>query len=227
MAEDTLHRDLMFYAIASLQFHFADRADVYISGNDFLYYEEGNPQARVSPGCYVVIGVQKHCRPFYKVWEENGIPPAVVFEFTSKKTRREDTAFKQPLYEQRLQVGEYFQFDPTGDYLKPRLQGQQLHDGRYQSMPLQDNRMFSAQLGLELVIEGEDLRFWDPVQGEWLITYTEAQSQRIAEGRRAETEARRADTEARRADAQAEIAADAQAEVARLRAELAALRQQS
>src|SRR5260221_7853778 len=138
MAEDTLHRDLMFYAIASLQSHFADRPDVYISGNDFLYYEEGNPQARVSPDCYVVIGVPKKYRPSYKVWEENGIAPAVVFEFTSKKTRKEDTTVKQPLYEQTLGVTEYFQFDPTGDYLKPRLQGRQLHNGQYRSMELRN-----------------------------------------------------------------------------------------
>ena len=219
MAEDTLHRDLMFYAIAALQSHFADHADIYISGNDFLYYEEGNAQARVSPDCYVVKGVQKHYRPFYKIWEENNTAPAVVFEFTSKKTRREDTATKQPLYEQRLQVEEYIQFDPTGDYLKPRLQGERLQAGKYERMTLHEDRLYSAQLGLELVMVGEAMRFFDPQKGEWLRTYTEAEAQRLAAMRRAEAATRRAEAEAQRAN-------NAEAENARLRTELEALRRQ-
>ena len=113
MAEDTLHRKLMVYGCEALEFFLANRPDAYVSGNDFVYYEEGNAQARVSPDCYVVIGVAKHYRPSYKVWEENGVAPAVVFEFTSKKTRREDVSIKRPLYEQVLRVQEYFQFDPT------------------------------------------------------------------------------------------------------------------
>ena len=49
MAEDNLHRDLMIYTIPALKLHFADRPDVYVSGNDFLYYEEGVPASRISP----------------------------------------------------------------------------------------------------------------------------------------------------------------------------------
>ena len=212
MAEDVLHRKLMAYACDSLEFHLADRPDVHVAGNDFVYYEEGSVRARVSPDTYVVIGVAKRLRHSYKVWEENGVAPAVVFEFTSKKTRREDVTIKRPLYEQVLRVQEYFQFDPTGDYLKPRLQGQRLRADRYEAIELRDERMWSEQLQLELVIVGENLRFYDPARGEWLRTYEEAEAARKAETQRAETEAQRAET--------------AEAELARLRAELEALRQQ-
>jgi Uma2 family endonuclease len=123
MAETEKHRDLMIYSIEALKAFFDARPDVQVSGNNFIYFEEGNPKARISPDCYVVFGVPKRVRDSYKSWEEGGKLPAVIFEFTSKKTRREDVHKKRPLYEQVLRVSEYFQFDPTGDYLKPRLQG--------------------------------------------------------------------------------------------------------
>ena len=199
MAETKQHRDLMIYTIPALQVRFAHRLDVYISGNDFLYYEEGVPASRISPDCYVVFGVEKQKpRPSYKIWEENGIGPTVVFEFTSKKTRQEDQGRKRALYEGILHVQEYFQFDPTGDYLKPRLQGRRLQNGQYVEITLHTDRMYSEELGLDLVIVGNDLRFYDPMRGAWLLTMAE--------------QAQRADT--------------AEAELARLRDELEALRKQ-
>ncbi len=227
MAEDVLHRKLMSYCCESLEFHFAPRPDVCVAGNDFLYYEEGNPQARVSPDCYIAFGVEpKEIRHFYKIWEENGIAPSVVIELTSKKTKKEDVTIKKPLYEQVLKVQEYFQFDPTGDYLKPRLQGQRLHEGVYKPIELTNNRMFSEQLGLELVIEGKTLRFYDPLQQKWLLTYKEAETQRVAQEQRAQAEAHRAEAADQRAESEKQRAETAEAELARLRAEIEALRQQ-
>src|SRR5579862_8545157 len=155
MAETAKHLHLMFYCISALEYFFVDRPDVEVAGNNFLYWEEGNPKARISPDCYVVFGVEKRLRDSYKVWEEGGHLPSVVFEFTSKKMRYEDMRKKRPLYEQMLKVAEYFQFDPTGDYLKPRLQGLRLRDGVYEAIPLIEGRMVSEQLGLELVTDGE------------------------------------------------------------------------
>ena len=95
-------------------------------------------------------------------WEEGGRLPDVVFEFTSRKTKKEDTDVKRPLYEQVLKVKEYFLFDPTGDYLKPRLQGYRLVGERYAAMEPVKGRLFSEQLGLELIQEGERLSLYDP-----------------------------------------------------------------
>src|SRR5689334_23180196 len=163
MAETAIHRDLMIYAIEALKTHFADRDDVWISGNDFVYFVEGDPNRRVSPDTYVVFEVGNEMRDCYKVWEEGGKMPDVVIETTSKSTQREDTVKKFTLYEQKLQVPEYFLFDPTGDYLSPILQGYRLVGGRYQRIPLQVDRLVSQQLGLELVIDGGTLRFVHPL----------------------------------------------------------------
>jgi Uma2 family endonuclease len=221
MAEDSLHRDQMNYTIGALTFFFSDRPDVYVSGNDFLYYQEGEPRKRVSPDCYVAMGVEKKPRRrFYKVWEEGGIVPSVVFEFTSKKTRHEDEVGKRHLYEDVLRVAEYIQFDPEGDYLNPRLKGRRLVAGAYVDLPLVNEQIHSEALGLDLVVVGERLRLFDPARGEWLLSLEEQAERARAEAARADMEEARADAEAARADTEREGRLAAEAEVARLRAEL-------
>ncbi len=204
-AEGDRHFRVMAYLINGLRMHFNDREDVYVSGNNFLYYEEGNSKARVSPDTYVVFGVGMHLRDKYLAWEEGGLAPDVVFEVTSKKTRREDTDTKLPLYERTLRTPEYFLFDPTGDYLRPRLQGYRLQNGRYIRLELVNSRFHSEQLGLDLVQEGERLRLYNPAKGEFLPTALEQADRLAAEARRAQ---------------------DAEAEVARLRAEIETLKRQ-
>lgn len=225
MAETPKHRETMQYCISAITAHLRERRpDAYVSGNDFVYYEEHNPKARVSPDCYVVFGVPglSAIKPnSFLAWKHGNRLPAVVLEITSKKTRREDVSIKLPLYEQTLRVPEYFQFDPTGDYLTPRLQGYRLtgEQQRYAALEMTDNRLHSQQLGLDLIIEGETLRLLDPTTGTPLWT-----SQELTE--RASREADRAAFEARRAEAETARANEAEAEVARLRAELNALRRE-
>jgi len=172
MAETDTHRDLMVYFIEALKAFFArEGRRAYVAGNNFLFWEEGNPKSRVSPDCYVVFEIGPEPRDSFKSWEEGDRLPAVVFEFTSRKTRSNDVKKKRPLYEGVLRVPEYFQFDPTGDYLRPRLQGFRLDEtGSYKPIPLQEDRLSSEQLGLELVQEGEWLRLYDPARGAFLPT---------------------------------------------------------
>jgi len=196
MGETDKHRELMAYLIAALKTYFADQPNIYVSGNNFVFWEEGNPKARISPDTYVVFGAEMRLRDSYMAWKEGGLLPNVVFEVTSRKTQREDVETKLPLYEQTLRTSEYFLFDPTGDYLRPRLQGYRLINGRYVRLELINDRLHSEKLGLDLVQEGETLRLYDPTKGEFLLTALEL---------------------ARRA------AAD-EAEIAQLRAEIEALK---
>ena len=57
MAETDLHRAEMTDLIAMLEARYADRADVYVSGNLLLYYRQGDPRAAVAPDVFVVFGV--------------------------------------------------------------------------------------------------------------------------------------------------------------------------
>ena len=229
MAESDAQLTPLTNAVVWLRNHFRRDPDVYVSGNLFVYYEEGNPKRRVAPDVFVVFGARARERPSYRLWEEPKAPDFVL-EITSPKTWRRDQGAKRELY-RRLGVREYWQYDPTGEYLEPLLQGLKLVAGRYEALPereLEDGPLAvrSEVLGLglrvverrRLVVERElrvverRLRFYDPLTGENLPDLAEA-------GARAEQEAA-----ARRAAEARAHAAEARAHAAEARvAELEAL----
>src|SRR5262249_39888885 len=70
MAETPIHRQNLTDLIATLAARFADDPDFYVSGNMFVYYEEGNRYRCLAPDVFVVRGVSKsHPRRVYKTWE--------------------------------------------------------------------------------------------------------------------------------------------------------------
>ncbi|HLK58011.1 MAG TPA: Uma2 family endonuclease, partial [Chthonomonadaceae bacterium] len=146
-------------------------------------------------------------------WEEGGLAPDVVIEVTSKKTRRTDEKKKRLLYEM-LGVAEYYQFDPMGDYLPLRLKASWLENGQYTPVPVLQNRLYSPVLGLELVVEGNVLRFYNPLTGERLASPAEQREQARFERKRADAQQLRAE-----AEAQARAEAEQRAERERQRAE--------
>ena len=78
---------------------------MYVSGNLFIYYREGDPQAVVAPDVFVVLGADSADRSIYRLWEEPK-GPDFVLEITSRSTRREDQVSKRELY-RSLGVREY------------------------------------------------------------------------------------------------------------------------
>jgi Uma2 family endonuclease len=208
MAETDLHRDDMVYLIEALKAYFRADRQVYVAGNLFIYYEQGYPHRRVAPDVFVVFGVPRHRRRIYQLWAE-GKGPDVVFEISSRRTRRDDLQEKRLLY-QALGVEEYFLFDPMREYLQPPLQGYRLQNGLYQPLTPEQRAngewsLASRRLGLTLQTERDLLRLYDPARSRKLRTPLEA--------------AERADQEIeRRRQAEARIAA-LEAELARLRGE--------
>lgn len=201
MAESDFQRIPLMYAVDSLRIYFENREDVYVSGNMFLYYEQGNPKAVVAPDVFVVIGVPRHNRSSYKLWQE-AKGPDFVLEITSKSTYSEDQGTKRGLYA-LLGVREYWQYDPTGDYLTPALQGLQLVERNYWPLPTQrqpngDLLMHSKVLGLDVRVEEGELRFYEPATGHKLYSYAEAElARRQAEQARQQAEQARQQAEAR------------------------------
>jgi Uma2 family endonuclease len=191
MAETDLHREDMVDTIQALEDHYAAKPDVYVSGNLLLFYERGNRRKHVAPDTFVVFGVPKlPPRKYYLLWEERRSPD-VVIEITSKTTRREDHHKKRLIYRDILKVPEYFQFDPTQDYLKPPLQGFRLIDGDYVPINPIAGRLPSEKLGLQLEKAGTQLRLYDPVAKQWLLTRRERVEQEARARIRAEAEAER------------------------------------
>jgi len=204
MAETDTHRKQMVYLIEALDDYFRDDPQVYVAGNLFLYYEEGDPRQVVAPDAFVVKGAPKGDRRTYNLWEEGDKGPQVVFEVSSRSTRKEDLGPKKGTYEM-LGVREYFLFDPLREYLEPPLVGYWLEESGYRRAA--GERLVSEVLGLELRVEGEHLWLYDLETGEKLLSPLEAQAARREAEARAEQEAT-----ARR---------EAEEELARLRAEIA------
>jgi Uma2 family endonuclease len=206
MPEGDAQREYLSYATQVLRVFFQDRQDVYISGNLFIYYEQGNTSANVAPDTFVVFGADNHNRGSYKVWEEGGKLPEFVLEITSENTKIRDQRDKPALY-QKLGVKEYFQYDPTGKYLKSKLlQGKRLSQGEYveiDSSTLPDGTLslFSETLNLELrLYPDKGLRFYDRISNELLRSYEESEQARIMAEKIAQQERQAKLSERQRAD---------------------------
>ena len=82
LAENDPQLHAIHYAFGALLLRYAARADVYVSADLLVYYEEGNPRVSVAPDVFVVFGVEDRMRGNYKVWEE-GKGPDFVLEVAS------------------------------------------------------------------------------------------------------------------------------------------------
>ena len=221
------------YDTQGLARHFANDPNVYVSGNNGIYWERGNRKALVSPDCYVVFGRPKEERPAYFVWREEGIFPSVVFELTSKTTWKQDTTKKKAIYQDVFKAQEYFVFDPHDKFLNPLLQGFRLVNGVYEPIPMENNRLHSNVLNLGLVMDGDRMRFYNPATDDFLLSYDEHADKAEKERVRAEQEAinaarerERAERETLRAEREALRAQAAESELERMKAEMEALRKQ-
>ena len=210
--------------VGTVREHFRDRPDVEVSGNTFIYYEEGNPRRFISPDLHVTLGVTAEgfasmdYRNTYLVWEI-GKPADFVLEIASESTALRDVTEKRVLYA-RIGFGEYWRFDGSGGgfYGEP-LVGEYLADGEYRRFdvsPDEEGRPhgYSPALALWLYWDDGRLRFYDPVTGEWLLNRAEERA--ALEDSRATAEQERAAREA----AEAQVA-ELQAELERLRGESA------
>ena len=178
MGETQLHAAETMYLVSALDEHFRDEPDVYVWGDMFLYYVEGDPRSVISPDVFAIKGVPKKVRRIYKAWEEGGRLPCFVIEVTSDSTRTEDLIKKRALYE-RLGVEEYILYDPLGEYLDPRLLGLRLVHGRYQPIPLEpDGSLVSWTMGVTLRLEGDQIRLLETATGRPLLRYEESEARR-------------------------------------------------
>lgn len=211
VAESDFQLHPLLYAVQALRVYFQNRSDVYVAGDLFIYYEEGNPKAVVAPDVFVVIGAAGYQRSSYKLWEEPKAPDFVL-EITSRSTRSEDQGAKRGTYA-FLGVQEYMQYDPTGDYLTPPLKGFRLAGENYEPIPARLSPTGTAMvhsdvLGLDLRIEDGDLRFYDPVAQQKLLSLQESeQARQESEQARASAEARAQTAEARLAELEARLRA--------------------
>jgi Uma2 family endonuclease len=202
--------------IGTLEPWAARRGDVFVSGNQFLYFSAEQLRGRDfrGPDVFVVSGIERRERKSWVVWEESK-GPDVVIELISESTASLDKGSKKCIYQDQLRVPGYYWFDPFNPEDRA---GFALSEGRY--VPLQrdgEGCLPVPELGLRLCLwQGEYIG----VETTWLRWADDGGLLLLPE----EAERARADAAQRQADAERRRAETAEAELRRLRAELAGLR---
>lgn len=172
MADTDLHLYWIKRIQDMIETYFSQNPEVYISGNIMMYDIEGPMRTAVSPDILVALGLGQKFRRTYKVWEE-GKPPDFVMEFSSKRTYRNDLDEKMALYA-RMNIPEYFLYDPDRRYLPSPLIGFRLVAGTYVEIaPDSDGAIRSEILGLNFHLTEDGLTLYNPQAQEWLQTRAE------------------------------------------------------
>jgi Uma2 family endonuclease len=205
--ETPQHLKAMNVLIDSLRHAWADRQDVYIGGNMFLYFspDQVRNHGYCGPDFFVVQHTRKdNNRQAWVVWEEGGRTPDLVVELLSTSTKNFDLDGKKTLYRKQLKTPDYVVCDPLDpDSL---LQGWHLHRNRYQKLRPNDRGwLWCESLGLWLgtwfgTIKQETgtwLRFYD-VRGQLLLLPEEDERRQTEEKQRQTEEEQRLKEEALR-----------------------------
>ena len=212
--------------VSTLSSHFKDTPNCNVNGDTFIYYQEGDPQRRVAPDCYVAFDIDKDIIErfnTYLLWEV-GKPPDFVLEIGSPSTARNDLFGKRRLYAS-IGVTEYWRFDSTGgDFYGAPLAGERLAGDEYHPLPLHtgaDSSILghSPTLALDLVWQEGRLRFYNPQTRTWLLSQDEERSARQAAEAAHETERNARQAAEARAQSSEARALALEAELRRLRGE--------
>ena len=201
MAETPKHQQVMIDCMDTIRRHLREVPDVFIGGNMFLYYEEGNPRKNISPDVFMVHGVSQKDIRTYKTWEQ---PPTLdfVLEVASPSTVENDLTVKKEIYATILRVKEYYIYDPYHES-DPSFIGFRLVGDTYQEIPFVAERLASEVLGLELGEYEGLLRLYNPVTSVWLLPSQERVD--AAEARAAHESRMRQALEAELAEARAAL----------------------
>ena len=236
---DMIHNIIQNAIQTMLINHYGNDPTTLVGTNGYLLRTAEDFNGHPVPDCIVAFGVEavrlmKEAKGY--IVDEVGKPPDLVLEIASESTGVRDYTVKRRMYRD-LGAPEYWRFDYTGGrYHDAPLAGDILVEGEYRRIRIAaepDGTFwgYSPALGLYLVWQEEDLRFYDPATGKFLPDPREYANERneAVRGRAEERAARiesdrradRADLRAARADrrAAAERAAriEAEAELERLR----------
>ena len=155
--------------------NFGRDPEVFVDSNTILCYDRSNLNVRVQPDFYVAFGVDAQAildRELYLPWEV-GKPPDFALEVASRTTARHDVAAKIAIY-RRIGVPELWYFDHTGgDMYGQPLAGWRLSDGEYLPIDITVESYgaisgYSPAIGLYICWDDGQLRFRDPLTGEYM-----------------------------------------------------------
>ncbi|VXD18308.1 conserved hypothetical protein [Planktothrix serta PCC 8927] len=165
MSDNTLQFQWIVTIKENLELLFADNSNVFVAGDLLWYPVEGNNTIRRAPDTMVVFGRPKGYRGSYKQWQEDNIPPQVVFEILSPGNRIKEMAAKLQFYQQ-YGVEEYYLYDPE----KVDFAGWQKIDGQLTIID-EIQGWVSPRLGVRFEM-AQELQIFTPT-GERFLTFVE------------------------------------------------------
>ena len=199
MADSTIQYQWITKIQGGCDAMFKDDPNVFVAGDLLWYPVEGKNTICQAPDVMVVFGRSKGDRRSYLQWQENNIPPQVVFEILSYSDSQTKMNKKLAFYN-RYGVEEYYLYDPD----KKELSGWQRIEGLLEVIePISD--WLSPRLGVRFELTEEGLELYRP-DGQRFLSYLELEEQRELQAQRAEQEAQRAEQEAQRAEQEAQRA---------------------
>ena len=227
IAENTLQYEWIEKIKGGVEAVFASAPEVFVAGDLLWYPVEGKNTLCTAPDTMVAFGRPKGYRGSYKQWEEDNIPPQVVFEVLSPSNSAGEMVEKAFFYD-RYGVEEYYLYNPhNADFA-----GWERSAATGHLEPIaatQINGWVSARLGVRFDTSGFELVIYRP-DGEPFKSYVQlvadrqqAEQRAIQEQMRAEQEQARANQEQARANQEQARAERAEDRAARLAARLSEL----
>lgn len=182
MSETTLHFALINYFFNALKLFLADQENCFVAANLRISYDEQQPLKWYAPDIFAAFGVEKRERRSYHLATEK-VMPQVVFEVASDMTYDADLGKKYADYA-RLGAEEYYLLDPERSLLPTPLIAYQVRGGRLLPLEIENQRVFSPRLGLEIVDTGETFRLFNRTTNEFLRSTEEIVENEAALARR-------------------------------------------
>lgn len=156
MAENNLQYEWIVTIKGNLDIIFARDPNVFVAGDNLIYPVQGKNKIRQAPDVYVALGRPKGHRGSYRVWQENGLFPQVIFEIRSPGNRPTEMARKLLFYD-KYGAQEYYDYDPDrNELLGYERSGAGLYD-----IP-EMNGFVSPRLGIRFETSGDELVLYRP-----------------------------------------------------------------
>ena len=211
MADNTKQFELIVLIKKNLDVLFANDPNVFVAGDLLWYPIEGDNKTKIAPDVMVVFGRPKGDRGSYQQWQEDNIPPQVVFEILSPGNSLKEMAKKLQFYD-RYGVEEYYLYDPDKVDLTGWLRSE---DGLEVIEEMAG--WVSPRLGIRFELAEGELVIYRP-NGERFANYLEL-AQRVEQERQEKEQAQQqAEQERQRAEQERQRAEQAEAELQTLRA---------
>ena len=187
MSDNTVQFDWITLIKCNLEHQFAGDPAVFVAGNHLIYPVEGHAKLRHAPDAYVAFGRPKVDRGSYKVWEEDGIFPQVVFEVWSPSNDAQNMEDRRGFYEQ-YGAEEFYIVYPQ---FPSHAEGWMREAGRFVRIPEMDGWV-SPRLVIRFAVGADALTLTGP-GGRVFLTPAEIAAERDAAEERAEAERLRAE----------------------------------